>query len=78
MVGELYEGAAEGERLDEILVAINWATFRQLCHLAINPKLDVFLRRSSSRVLSADINAFGDSGDDHGFCLFFSRTVEDR
>ncbi|KAJ5802327.1 Helicase C-terminal [Penicillium pulvis] len=69
MVGELYEGAAEDIRHGETIVAINWATFRQLCHLAVNPKLDVFLRRSSSRVLSADINAFGDSGDDRGFGL---------
>jgi hypothetical protein len=47
-------------------------------HLAVNPKLDVFLRRSTSHVLSADISAFGDCGDDHGFGLFFARTVEDR
>ncbi|KAJ5986693.1 Helicase C-terminal [Penicillium sp. IBT 35674x] len=50
----------------------------QLRHLAVSLKLDVSLRRSSSRVLPADINAFGDSGDDRGFGLFFARTVEDH
>lgn len=29
-------------------------------------------------MLSAEINSFGDWGDDRGFGLFFARTVEDR
>ncbi|KAJ5924231.1 Helicase C-terminal [Penicillium verhagenii] len=58
IIEDLYEGAAEGEKPGETLVAMSWSAFRQLCHLAVKPKLDVFLRRSSSRVLSADINAF--------------------
>jgi hypothetical protein len=74
----LYGGATEGEAANETMVAMNWSAYRQLCHLAVNPKLDLFLQRSLSRVLSADISAFGDYGDDRGFGLFFSRTVEDR
>ncbi|KAJ5162548.1 Helicase C-terminal [Penicillium capsulatum] len=74
----LYGGLAAGEAPRDDMVAIDWATYRQLCHLAVNPKLDLFLRRSASHVLSADISAFGDCGDDHGFGLFFARTIEDR
>ncbi|KAJ6114049.1 SNF2-related protein [Penicillium sp. IBT 18751x] len=44
----------------------------------MNPKLDIFLRRSISRVLSADISVFSECGDDRGFGLFFARTSEDR
>ena len=56
---------------------MNWATFRMLCHLSVSPKLDRFLRRSPSSVLSAEISRFTERGDDQGFGLFWSRTTED-
>lgn len=57
--------------------SMNWSTFRMLCHLSVSPKLDRFLRRSPSSVLSAEISRFTERGDDHGFGLFWSRTTED-
>lgn len=57
---------------------MGWATYRQLSHLTFHLKLHLFLQRSAGNVFSADTNAFGDWGDDRGFALFFTRTVEDR
>jgi hypothetical protein len=37
IIEALYGGATEGEAKDENIVAINWSTYRQLCHLAVNP-----------------------------------------
>ena len=69
-------GAASGASADSA-ATMNWATFRMLCHLSVSPKLDRFLRRSPSSVLSAEISRFTERGDDHGFGLFWSRTTED-
>lgn len=60
LIDNLYGGLSEGKVPNDSTVAIDWTTYRQLCHLAVNPKLDLFLRRSASHVLSADITAFGD------------------
>lgn len=66
------ESGAAGVGADKV-PKMNWACFRQLCHLAFNPLLETFLRRSVS-VFSSDISSFADRGEDFGFGLFFNRT----
>ncbi|KAJ5790217.1 uncharacterized protein N7518_007228 [Penicillium psychrosexuale] len=44
---------------------VNWSTFRMLCHLAVSPKLDRFLRQSPYSVLSSEISRLTERGDDH-------------
>ncbi|KGO38096.1 Helicase, C-terminal [Penicillium expansum] len=72
------ESAASGPSQDGQAGSINWATYRQLCHIAVYPKMDLFLRNSAHSVLAAEITSYGDWGDDCGFGLFFARTVQDR
>ena len=76
--GPVAESTTAGPSQDGHVASINWATYRQLCHIAVHPKLDLFLRNSAHHVLSADITTYGDWGDDHGFGIFFARTVQDR
>lgn len=54
------------------------AIYRQLAHVAVHPGLAHFLQRSANNVLSADIDAFSQVGDDREFGLFFHRTIQDR
>lgn len=57
---------------------MDWAIYRQLSQIAFHPKLHQFLQRSAGNVRPAEINSFGDWGDDLGFRLFFARTFENR
>ncbi|KAJ6118683.1 Helicase C-terminal [Penicillium samsonianum] len=58
--------------------SMNWAIYRQLAHVAVHPGLAHFLQRSANNVLSADIDAFNQVGNDREFGLFFHRTIQDR
>jgi SNF2 family DNA or RNA helicase len=78
LIGDLYGGTTESGGGDgDNQGSMNWSTYRQLCHLAVHPKLDKFLQRTTGNVLADDIRAFSDYGDDRGFGLFFQRTIED-
>jgi hypothetical protein len=55
--GPVAESTTAGPSQDGHTASINWATYRQLCHIAVHPKLDLFLRNSSHSVLSADITS---------------------
>ncbi|KAJ5209980.1 Helicase C-terminal [Penicillium cf. griseofulvum] len=78
LYGPVAESTTASPSQGDHTTSINWATYRQLCHIAVHPKLDLFLRNSSHSVLSADITSYGDWGDDRGFGIFFARTVQDR
>jgi SNF2 family DNA or RNA helicase len=77
LINDLYSGTTENGGDGDGQVAMNWSTYRQLCHLAVHPKLDKFLQRTTGNVLADDIRAFSDYGDDRGFGMFFQRTIED-